>query len=425
MPISKSLAGVLIFLSIFSLAGAQEIADSATFPCPKRDLPDAIRESLGKPPKIKIEGESSLLLVPVIGSNPATGFMFGIAGQYAFKLPGSLYSFFSGSAQVTTKNQYIFMLKNNVYTPANKLFLRGDWRFLIFSQDTYGLGTNSPENSVVAFQYSIMGLETAQDSAAQPMNFNFLRFHQAAGYKIKEGMYLGIGYMYDGYSSIVDHKLRLEPGDTLITSHFAYNTKYNHPLKSYFLSALNINFVMDTRDNMLNAYKGYYLSLGWRGGFKFIGSDRQSNLFQAEWRSFHPLSKINPVHMIAFWGMADLSVTGEFPYMVLPATAYDQRGRSARGYTQGRFRGGSLVYGEAEYRYPISKCGGIINGVAFVNATTANHTNANLALFESIRYGVGAGLRIMVDKSSRTNLAVDVGWGHQSFGFYLAASETF
>ena len=35
------------------------------------------------------------------------------------------------------------------------------------------------------------------------------------------------------------------------------------------------------------------------------------------------------------------------------------------------------------------------------------------------------GLRIMVDKRSRTNLAVDVGFGQKSFGFYLAASEAF
>ncbi len=31
----------------------------------------------------------------------------------------------------------------------------------------------------------------------------------------------------------------------------------------------------------------------------------------------------------------------------------------------------------------------------------------------------------MVVKHSRTNLAVDIGFGEQSFGFYLAASETF
>ena len=84
-----------------------------------------------------------------------------------------------------------------------------------------------------------------------------------------------------------------------------------------------------------------------------------------------------------------------------------------------------MVYGEAEYRFPISKCGGILGGVLFLNATTTDNSALSLNLFESIKPGYGGGLRIMVDKRSRTNLAVDVGFGQKSFGFYLAASETF
>jgi len=34
-------------------------------------------------------------------------------------------------------------------------------------------------------------------------------------------------------------------------------------------------------------------------------------------------------------------------------------------------------------------------------------------------------VRIMVDKHSRINLAIDIGLGDKSGGFYLAASETF
>ena len=128
---------------------------------------------------------------------------------------------------------------------------------------------------------------------------------------------------------------------------------------------------------------------------------------------------------MAFWLMGNFSPEGEFPYMILPATAYDQRSRSARGYTQGRFRGNNLVYGEAEYRFPISDCGGIWGGVLFLNATTASNPKQSLQLFEAVKPGYGLGLRVMVDKKTRTNLAIDVGFGDRSSGFYLAASETF
>jgi hypothetical protein len=259
----------------------------------QKELGDVIRVALNKPPKIKEAGSSSLILLPIIGSNPATGFMVGVGGQYAFRMPGStLYSSLAGSVQFTTKNQQIFLLKNNIYTKNNRFFLSGDWRYMIYSQSTYGRGTN-----------------------------------------------------------------------------FSY--------------------------------------------------------YEVEWRSFHGLSKSNPRHLVAFWLLGNFSASGDLPYLILPATSYDQRSRSGRGYTQGRFRGANMVYGEAEYRFPISKCGGVLGGVLFVNATSADAKEKSLALFESVKPGYGMGLRIMADKSSRTNLAVDIGFGQRSFGFYFAASESF
>jgi hypothetical protein len=83
------------------------------------------------------------------------------------------------------------------------------------------------------------------------------------------------------------------------------------------------------------------------------------------------------------------------------------------------------MYGEAEYRFPLTGCGGLISGVLFANATTASNQTLDLSLLQSIKPGYGFGFRIMVDKQSRTNLSADFGFGENSFGFYLAASETF
>jgi outer membrane protein assembly factor BamA len=420
---------VLTAVLIFAMLGIVQGQDTLSLnknAITQKDLGDVIREALHKPPKIKPESAGSLLLLPIIGSNPATGFMVGVGGQFAFKVPGSsLYSAFMGSLQFTTKSQMLFLLKNNIYTKNNRFFLSGDWRFQIFSQDTYGLGTNSPEGGIIDYQYSLLGQETSNDSLAQPMKFNFARLHQSVSIKLMEGFYAGLGYNFDSYFKIVDEKLQLNPGDTLITSHYAYNTKYGFSTEKYYSSALNVNLIFDSRDNMINAYKGIYAMVAWRGGLKLLGNKDNTNTFQFEWRSFHPLSKSNPRHLIAFWLMGSFSKEGELQYMILPATAYDQRGRSARGYTQGRFRGANLVYGEAEYRFPISKPGGILGGVVFANATTADNKALDLKLFGSVRPGYGFGLRIMADKKSRTNLAVDYGFGNRSSGFYLAASETF
>jgi outer membrane protein assembly factor BamA len=413
------------FITFNSLS--QDISiDAPDTICPPKDLTDLIRGTLKKPTKNKPADASSLILVPIIGANPATGFMVGVGGQYAFKMPESkLYSLISGSVQATTKNQYIFMLKNNIFSRKEKIFFTGDWRFLVYSQSTYGLGTNSPQGGILDYQYNLDGLETSSDSLTQPMTFNFARLHQAVGFRVARGMYLGIGYKFDSYFKIVDERLRLNPGDTLMTSHYAYNTHYGFDLDKYYSATINATFIIDTRDNMIQPYKGYFLMLGWGGAFEFLGNRKGANIFQGEWRSYYGVSKRNPAHLIGFWALAYFTPEGSLPYMILPATSYDQRGRSARGYTQGRFRGNNYIYSEVEYRFPISKCSKVLGGVLFVNATTTNNPAQDLKLFQSVKAGYGLGLRIMLDKYSRTNLAVDYGFGEKSSGFYLAVSETF
>ena len=394
--------------------------------CPERDISDVIRKAFKKPPKVESANAPSLMLLPIIGSNPAIGFMVGVGGQYAFKMyDNAKYSLISGSVQITTKKQFIFLVKNNIYTNNNRIFLSGDWRYMIYSQSTYGLGTTSPEGGIIDYQFGLAGTETNSDSLTQPMAYNFGRLHQSISFEIVDDIYLGLGYQYDSYFKINDQKLQLNPPDSLITSHYAYNTYFGFNTEKYYNSALSVKFTIDKRDNMIQAYKGFYLSLNWVGGFSFTGNDRRSNQYQVEWRSYHGLSKRNPSHLIAFWFMGNFSEEGTLPYMVLPATAYDQTGRSARGYTQGRFRGNNMMYGEVEYRFPISQCGGLFGGVVFANATTANNPGLSLKLFESVKPSVGLGLRVRLDKDTRTNLAVDLGFGQQSMGFYLAVSETF
>ncbi len=422
-------ANYLILIILFPFFSfAQEVnSDTVNSTCVQRDLGDVIRKMRNKPPKDTIDSPGGILLLPIIGSNPATGFMLGVGGQYAFKRSGAdtRYSMISGSVQFTTKNQQLFLLKNNIYTKNNNIFLTGDWRYLIYSQSTYGLGTNAPEGGILDYQIGLAGQETTIDSLAQPLKFNFLRFHQSVSFRIKKSFYIGVGYYLDGFSHIKDEKLRLTPGDSLITSHYAYSKYYGFDTNKYTSSAIGVNLVSDTRDNMINPYKGHYAMLSWNGSMEFLGSDKSANFYEFEWRSFHPLSKTNPRHLMALWAMGNFTPEGELPYLILPATAYDQRSRSGRGYSQGRFRGNQMVYTEAEYRFPISPCGGLWGGVLFVNATSTNNPTQSLGLFESIKPGYGFGARLMVDKKSRTNLAMDFGFGEKSFGFYLAASETF
>jgi hypothetical protein len=395
-------------------------------PCVQKDLPGLYREWRNKPPKKNVQKNHSLLFIPTVAINPTSGFMVGAAAQYITrdKQPKSLYSFVQGSVFVTTKKHLLFQVKSNVYTDQDKILLSGDWRFFIFSQPTYGLGTNAPQGGVLHRRYNINGIPTNDDSLVQPMKFNHVRFYQTISKRIRSSQfYAGVGYHLDYYYGIQD--LRLDTAAEMITSHYAYNKAYGFSQTKYAVSGVSVNFSGDTRDNIVNASKGHYFNASFRVNPEFLGSAGNSTLLGLEWRSFHQLSKKDTRKILAFWAMGNFSSAGKLPYLALPALGYDQRGKAGRGYTQGRFRGPNMIYAESEYRFPLSRCGGILGGVVFANITTADNPGKTVRLFDNIASGVGCGLRIMVDKLSKTNVAIDFGVGRKSVGVYLGVAETF
>ncbi len=405
---------------------AQKKRADAKPPCVQKDLPGVYREWRHKPPKKKVNSNHSLLIIPSAAVNPSSGFMIGGAGQYVTrdKRPKSLYSYIQGNFFVTTKKQLLFQLRSNVFAKNDRVFLQGDVRFFIFSQPTYGLGTRAPEGGVLKRQYNINGYDVKDDSLVQPMEFNHVRFYQTVSWRIKKSsFFVGPGYHLDYYYNIRDS--RLDTAQQIFTSHYTYSNNFGFNRFAYAVSGVSANFSGDTRDNLVNALKGYFFSINARYNPSFLGSAKTSTQLNLEWRSFHRVSKKDNRKVLGFWMLSNFSPAGQLPYLALPSIGYDQRGKAGRGYTQGRFRGPNMIYGESEYRFPISKCGGLFSGVVFANFTTADTPNKSLTLFENIAPGAGAGLRIMVDKLSKSNLAIDFGVGRRSFGIYVGVGETF
>jgi hypothetical protein len=372
--------------------------------------------------------KNSLILLPVIGTTPATGVFFGVGGLWAFytdKYQKNKLSSFNFGAQITFKNQYIFMLKENMYAMRNKIFLQGDYRFLIFSQPTFGLGTNSPDSTYTNFDFGMYGYGTSKIDGAQMMYYNYLKIHQILSYAINDNntIYVGGGFHLDNHSKIRDELYEINNQNK--TAHSVYSISKGFDLYRYNLIGLSANFVWDTRDNIINTYKGFYINFNYRMNSTFIGSSQFSNMLWLEGRCFLPVSKKSKRNVLAFWTYLSTVVSGDLPYLDLPAIGYDQKGFSGRGYVQGRYRGNTLFYSEVEYRFRISKCSEVLGGVVFVNAVTTNDKDNNVHMFEYIRPSVGVGIRVMLDKKVRTNLVVDYGNGYQSSGVYLTAGEMF
>ncbi|SHG26375.1 BamA/TamA family outer membrane protein [Flavobacterium defluvii] len=408
---------VLLFLFPLFLEAQTEINSQNKAICPPKTILEIFKKRdsalVVKPAK-----NNFFLVIPAIGSQPATGFFFGAVAQYTFKgkQESDKYSVANLGITYTVKKQWLINVKNNILLKNNRIFLSGDYRFYIFSQPNYGLGTDIiPPKRDQDSNFSI-------DSLAQAMDYNYFKFHQTASFEIRKNFYFGGGINIDWYTNIKDKELDIENGN--FTYHYNYSQEHGFDDLEYFLTGVSLNLVYDSRDNQVNSSHGWFANINYRFNPVLFHNQKYSNVLYAEYRNFIPLSQKNDRYILGIWAYGQFITRGEVPYLNLPAIGWDQRSRSGEGYTQGLFRGNGLVYLSTEFRFPIT-CNQIFSGVVFTNFVTASNKDNDLALFHSIQPAAGLGLRILIDKKTRTNLVVDNAWGNNSKGFYLNAGETF
>lgn len=406
---------LILFLSLSFASNAQS-TESFVSKCPIKSLPELFKKKdsvlIVKPLK-----NNFFLLIPIIGFQPATGFVYGAVGQYTFKgkKPDDKYSSVNLSGSYTTKNQLLINVKNNLLLNNNKIYLSGDWRYYIFSQDNYGLGSDLIPPKRRDNNFDLNALK-------EPMEYDYFKFHQTVSFAVAPEYYVGAGIHFDGYSNIVDKNLNVENGQ--YTNHYNYNTKYGFSNKEYYANGFSLNLVHDSRDNQVNTNHGWYGNINYRMNPVIGKNQSTSTVLFTEYKYYIPLSKTNFQHVFCIWTYGQFLMSGKLPYLNLPMIGGDQRSRGGKGYTQGLIRGFNLAYLETEYRFPIS-CNQLISGTVFANFTTASDKDRDVKIFQYVQPAVGIGLRILIDKATRTNLLLNYAWGRHSQAFYLNAGETF
>jgi hypothetical protein len=374
-----------------------------------------------------------LSILPAFAYNPTVGFLFGavgILGIYLGDPQTTTISNVQATILYTTKNQFLSAINSVLMTANNEWQLQGDWRFYLFNQDTFGLGTG---HAPVSSGFTLSGLgTTAAIEGAQPMDMNLVRFRQNALKKVWGAIYVGPGFSFDRYYGIEDRSLDLSATPPVVTSHYAYSQITGFGTRAYTASGASLNVIYDTRDSTINAYRGLYASLSYQWNPTFLGSSQSSSLFSGEFRTYLGLSPEVPRNVLAFWVVAQATVTGNLPYLDLPAIGWDARNRTGRGFVQGRFRGTAEFYAEAEWRFRLTH-NGLLGGVVFANVETFSRPPVNFmgyvdsgeSLFQSFRPAGGFGLRIMMNRQSRTNITLDFTFADKTTGVYFGAGEVF
>ena len=404
---------LIVFLQFKVIA--QSVKDSVKI-CPAKSLPELFKKK-DSALVLKPKKNDFFLIIPIIGSQPATGFSYGFVTQYTFKgkMADDKYSSINLGATYTEKHQMLINVKNSVMLNNNKIFLSGDWRFYIFSQPNYGLGTDIIPPKTRDENFDLNSLK-------EPMDYNYFKFHQTASWEVKNNYYVGAGVHLDWYTTITDKNLDIANGQ--FTNHYNYSQKYGFNDKEYVVNGASLNLLYDSRDNQINTNRGMFANINYRFNPALTKSQHVSSVLFLEYRYFLPLSKYNEQHVFSIWATGQFVTIGNVPYLNLPSIGWDQRSRSGKGYTQGLFRGQKMVYFETEYRFPIS-CNQLVSGTVFANFTTASDKDREILLFQYIQPAVGVGLRILIDKATRTNLVFNYAWGRHSKAFYLNAGESF
>jgi len=405
---------VLVILTGHGVVRGQVVARREPY-----DFNDLLRSVIhpGKRPD-SLHNRSGIIVVPNIAANPTIGLQGGIKAVAGKKLgndPTTLFSIAATSASITTKGIIYFYVNHNLFTSGNKWNLQGNLVVAKTVTPDFGIGIGrglkggSPLDSVLA------------DPAHVPY---VIRSYY---YSFREKVYKNVArHLFVGAGMSFEIRRNIQRPDTTnnASPSSVYDNRYGFPQDHYSSNGFLFNLEYITRDNPNRAYKGVYADVGFRANQTWIGSTRNSAQLTTDVRKYFSLSQANPETVIALWNWGSYLLGGAIPYFELPGTARDGTFRSGRGYLSQYFKGTQFNDTEGEFRFPIL-ANKFLSGVVFGSLQTGNDEHGT-RIFEVFQPGYGGGLRVLFNKATRTNLALDYAWGtFGNKGFFLNLNEAF
>ena len=367
------------------------------------DLTDVILRILHKP-KIKIESDSlpfrkyNYSLVPAAGYTLQTGFAGIVSanlGFYNYESADAKISNIASSVTYSQYNQIILPLTANIWFNNGKYNFVSDNRYISYPSSIYGLGGKTDPNK------------------ARTINFSGLKLHNKLLASFSKNWMLGLGIYYDQFWDITVLDPTTKRISNLIQRELGTTETSVGPI---------VNVMYDSRTNQINPDKGTFLNIVLRDNFKTIGSDNDWQSLVIDTRKFISFPR-GSKNVLALWSLEWLTLGGKIPYLIMPSTGWDEQYNTGRGYIQSRFRGRSMSYLESEYRFAISR-NGLFGAVVFANLQSFSGELSKT--YSTLLPGYGAGIRLKINKHSRTNICIDYGIGKNGTGgFYVNLGEVF
>lgn len=349
------------------------------------------------PNRNKVEKDSTLylqkfILAPVVSYSPETNFAFGTGAKYLFKFNGSgeetRVSNMPITVQYTLNNQFFLFSGFEVFTNQEKWVIEGSLLFQNYPRLYYGIGDNTKKSNEEQYDY-----------------YQFLFEPIFLKQMITRYLFVGVGFRLN---HIYNTKFE-DDGliDMTRPEGFDGSTSVGGEVAALY----------DSRNNLLNASKGWYFEVSHGIYDGAIGSTNDFNLTRFDLRHFIEVSE-KTRDVLAFHSI------GRFSRGDLPFSEYAFFGSSEimRGYQEGRFVDRDMVASQVEYRKNFNNSR---LGFVMFAGLGGIYNNIDEFKFDSLKPNYGAGLRLNIDKSEHLNIRLDWGFGNGVNSVYLGIAESF
>lgn len=342
-------------------------------------------------PFFKKQRKDGFIALPLVYYTPDTRWAVGGMMAYHFK--------FVTPGKKAARSRLSYIQLTSDYTQNKQLDVWGQWR--IFMNDNNYIWVGEARYRNYPDRYYGVGNFTLED-AEETYAYDLLRFQSRVSRQLVKNVYLGVDYEISKY-----YNMTLQQGKSLENSNIVGT-------KGGINSGLGVVFMIDTRDNVVSASKGFFLQTSAYVFDKNLGGDFNYNNYNF---TFNKYFAINQKMVIATNTVMNLN-TGEVPFINLARAG----GHSIlRGYAQYRFRDYNFIASQVEYRYMFLKKLGV---AAFAGLGDVFNKSDDLDA-DLLKYSLGGGVRIALDAKEKINLRVDYGVGRDNTGVYVSVTEAF
>jgi len=335
-----------------------------------------------------------LLILPFVSYSPQTKLMFGAAGGYQFKAPGTAGdtitrpSYLVASGAYTTKSQWTSFVALSWFTPGSRWWLYGEGAVGYFPVFYYGIGPRTEAGDTNLMQN------------------RFIRLKAKAERRIYHDLYAGLYYRLVSLFDL-DWQFPARIGTALPGGAGGVS------------SGVGMALHLDSRNSIATPTRGRFLAIEALRNLRFLGSDFDYSHLIIDARGYLPVRRGRDVVALNLYGQFN---GPEVPVQVMSLLSDYTTAFIMRGIYAGRFRDRHSLVAQADYRGHLK---GRFGYVVFGAAGNVFGSPGN-RLGDEMKFTYGAGLRFNVNPADPLNIRVD--YTLSSFGesgLSLGATEAF